>query len=64
MNAPSPEMLCIKVLEHLRYVPRSQLQAEIEQKAYINLAAFHLGYDMSGKIIKEGVSESGLEIAV
>ena len=62
-DAQSPEILCIKVLEHLRYVPRSQLQAEIEQKAYINLAAFHLGYDISGKIIKEGVNESGLEIA-
>ena len=61
-DGPSPGLLCIKVLEHLRYVSCYQLQAEMEQKAHISLAAFHLGYDVTG-IMQKRTNESGLKIA-
>ena len=59
----SPGLLCIKLLEHLRYVPCYQLQAEMEQKAHISLAAFHLGYDVTGMIMQKHANELGLKIA-
>jgi hypothetical protein len=62
-DGPSPADLSIKVLEHLKYVPRSKIQVEIEQKAYICLATFHLGYHMSGKIIEKDVNHLRLEKA-
>ena len=61
-DGPSPGLLCIKVLEHLQYVPCYHLQAEMEQKAHISLAAFHLGYDVKG-IMQKHANESGLKIA-
>ncbi|CAB3988579.1 schlafen family member 13-like [Paramuricea clavata] len=62
-DGPSSAELSRKVLEHLKYAPRSQEQVDMEHKAYIFLATFHLGYDMSGKIIKKHVNQSSLETA-
>ncbi|CAB4035703.1 schlafen family member 13-like [Paramuricea clavata] len=62
-DGPSSAELSRKVLEHLKYLPRSQVQVEMEHKAYIILATFHLGYDMSGKIIEKHVNQLRLETA-
>ena len=62
-DGPSSAELSRKVLEHLKYIPRSQVQVEMEHKAYIILATYHLGYDMSGKIIEKHVNQSRLESA-
>ena len=62
-DGPSSAELSRKVLEHLKYIPRSQVQVEMEHKAYIILATYHLGYDMSGKIIEKHVNQSKLETA-
>jgi hypothetical protein len=63
-NGPSPIELSTKVLEHLKHAPRSQVQVDLEQKAYIILATSHLGYNMSsGIIIESDVNETTLETA-
>ena len=62
-DGPSSAELSRKVLEHLKYAPRSQEQVGMEHKAYIIFATFHLGYDMSGKIIEKHVNQSKLETA-
>jgi 5-bromo-4-chloroindolyl phosphate hydrolysis protein len=62
-NVPSPVEFSRKVLAHLKHAPRSQVQVDMEQKAYIILATFHLGYNMSGIVIEKGANESKLETA-
>ncbi|CAB4036113.1 schlafen family member 13-like [Paramuricea clavata] len=62
-DGPSSAELSKQVLEHLKYAPRSPAQVEMEHKAYIILATFHLGYNMSGKIIEKHVNQSRLETA-
>ena len=59
---PSSAELSMKALEHLKHEPRSEIQSDMEQKAYINLATFHLGYDMSGKIVEKYVNRLGWPI--
>jgi hypothetical protein len=59
---PSSAELSMKALEHLKHEPRSEIQWDMEQKAYINLATFHLGYDMSGKIVEKYVNRLGWPI--
>ena len=55
--------LSIRALEHLKRAPESQGKVDMEQKAYIIIATFHLGYDISRKIVKKDVNESTLETA-
>ncbi len=63
-GVPSPAKLSRQVLEHLKYVrPESQIRLEMEQKAHIILATFHLGYNMSRETMEENVSQLNLEIA-
>jgi hypothetical protein len=62
-NVPSPVEFSRKVLAHLKHAPRSQVQVDMEQKAYIILATFHLGCNMSGIVIEKGANESKLETA-
>jgi hypothetical protein len=62
-DGPSSAELSWKVLEHLKYAPRCQEQVGMEHNAYIFLGKFHLGYDMSGKIIEKHVNQSRLESA-
>ena len=62
-DGTSPAKLCTQVLQHLKHAPRSQVQVDMEQKAHIILATFHLGYDMSGTIIEKDVDELTLETA-
>ena len=62
-DGTSPAHLCTRVLQHLTHAPRSQVQVDMEQKAHIILATFHLGYGMSGTIIEKDVNELTLETA-
>ena len=62
-GGPSPAKLSRQVLEHLKYVPESQIRLEMEQKAHIILATFHLGYNMSRETMEENVSQLNLETA-
>ena len=55
--------LSIRALEHLKRAPESQGKVDMEQKAYIIIATFHLGYDISQTIVKKDVNESTLETA-
>ena len=60
----SPDVLSVKALEHLRCVPDpSNVVADMEQKAHITLATFHLSCNISGQPSKGNVDISSLEKA-
>ena len=60
----SPGFLSRRALEHLRYVSDScEVRSDMEQKAYMILASFHLGYNINGQRIKDNINISDLEKA-
>ena len=60
----SPAFLSIRALEHLRFVPNScEVRSDMEVKAHMTLATFHLGYNLNGQSIKDKINISDLEEA-
>ncbi|XP_028404271.1 uncharacterized protein LOC114526926 [Dendronephthya gigantea] len=63
-KGPSPVELCLMALEHLEYVKDATVaRPDMIHTAHILLAAYHLGYNMSGKMIKEDVDKESLQKA-
>ena len=60
-NSLSPDVLCTKVLQHLSYAQISRTREELEHKAFIILATFHLGYDISGKMFEKNANKSSFD---
>ncbi|XP_028404370.1 uncharacterized protein LOC114527009 [Dendronephthya gigantea] len=60
----SPEILCMKALQHLEYVEDAPMtRADLYHLAHITLAAYHLGYNLSGKMIKKDIDKESLRKA-
>ena len=60
----SPAFLSRQALEHLRLVPDScEVRSDMEEKAHMTSATFHLGYNLNGQSIKDKISISDLEEA-
>ena len=60
----SPHILSVKALEHLRCIPDScKVGADMEKKAYITLATFYLGCNISGQRIKDCINTSDIDNA-
>ena len=60
----SPDFLSRRALEHLRYVPDScEVRSDMEQKAYMILASFHLGCNINGQRVKDSIDFADLEKA-
>ena len=60
----SPDVLSTRALEHLQHVPdSSKVVDDIRKKAYLILAAFHLGCSINGQRFKDSVDRSGLDKA-
>ena len=60
----SPDFLSRRALKHLRHVSDScEVRSDMEEKAYMTLATFHLGYNINGQRIKDSINNSDLEEA-
>ena len=58
----TPAYLSRRALEHLRYVPDScEVRTAMEQRVHMALVTFHLGYNMTGKRIRDGINASNLD---
>ena len=60
----SPDLLCIKALEHLEYVEDAPMvRADKYHAAHIILATYHMGYNLSGKVIKKDIDKESFQTA-
>ena len=60
----SPDALSIQALQHLQFVQDSPIvRADMEQKAHITLALFHLGCNISGQLTRKDIDGESLEKA-
>ncbi|XP_028404251.1 uncharacterized protein LOC114526908 [Dendronephthya gigantea] len=60
----SPDILCTKALEQLEYVEDAPVtRADLFHNAHITLATFHLGYNLSVKMIKKDIDKESLQKA-
>ena len=58
----TPAYLSRRALEHLRCVPDScEVRTDMEQRVHMALVTFHLGYNMTGKRIRDGITASDLD---
>ena len=58
----TPADLSRIALEHLRFVPDScEVRTDMEQRVHMTLVTFHLGYNMTGKRIRDGITASDLD---
>ncbi|XP_028404233.1 uncharacterized protein LOC114526898 [Dendronephthya gigantea] len=63
-KGPSPVELCLMAMEHLKYVEEATVaRPDMIHTAHILLAAYYLGYNMSGKMIKEHIDKESLQKA-
>ena len=60
----SPDILSIMAIEHLEHVKdASMAHADMFHTAHITLAAYYLGYNLSGKVIKRDIDKESFERA-
>ena len=58
----TPADLSRIALEHLRFVPDScEVRTDMEQRVHMTLVTFYLGYNMTGKRIRDGITASDLD---